>query len=602
VSTAGVEPPLAVIARIDNRSPHPARFAIAVDAHTVCTREVPPGRRRVDCACTSPWDAGVGHQVSVAAMEAAGPWSLSHLEVASHHGATRAYDLIVVPAGKGGRRPGVVVVAAVFIALLVLLCLPGPSWRRPVRVVHRTALIGITVFLALVTLAPMVSAFRVLLSPRLFGALALVAGAPRLWTAAAWLRRGDGQVRWRTAAWLAIVFAVVVGAYGAVAVRLLHERYHGNSSGFLQISRTLFDRHPVLGHRAEVRESLVFNPGGGYDGQFMYFAAFDPLLARYRSDPGTYRLFIDAPPYRFGRIGFSWLAVLFTGGRWPYFPAAMAWLVLISLGLTGVGLGALQPVAWPRPLLGALVVFIPGFWQSLQLCLPEPIAASLLVAGVVFVRAGRPRAAGALFAVSLLVRETGAVLAVALAAGAFWQGRRRDAAWLAGLALAPCVAWRFYVGWVLSPDWGLQAYWLDVNNLGLPFAGLAEMWRRVADGAYYPADPTVARAAIWFSALLVGGFALAACAAARLRTAVAVATAVYGAIALSLTFDSIWVHVGNGQRGGFELFLGLALLTATSPNSARAIRGGLWAFWVAAAGYVFLGGFDAEYIRATIMP
>ena len=41
----------------------------------------------------------------------------------------------------------------------------------------------------------------------------------------------------------------------------------------------------------------------------MYFATFDPLLRVYRNSPITYRRFMDAPPYRFGRIGFSLLRV-----------------------------------------------------------------------------------------------------------------------------------------------------------------------------------------------------------------------------------------------------------------------------------------------------
>ncbi len=550
----GVRPPLALIARVRNPSDHPLRISITFDQQPVCQREVGGGSRRIDCAFTGAWAAEQPHTIRFTS-EGAGavPWVLQYLEVATHHGATRAYDLIVVPSAlTDHRRPGAGWVAGVFLGFACLLTVPSPPLRKSLKLIHAVVFVVVLGFLALVALSPVLSPYLVLLSPRLFLGVCTLAWSPRLWAVASWLRRADDRRLRHRAALLLLVLAGVPAVYGAVVQRLLDERYHGNYSGFIQISRAQFDRNPMLNGRDDVRDTLVLSAGGGYDGQFMYFAAFDPLLRRYRNSPSTYQLFIDAPPYRFARIGFSWLATLFSGGRWQQFPVVMMWLLLASLAGTAVSLACLRPHADPRPLIGALVIVVPSFWQSVQLCLPEPVAASLLVSGFLCVVRGRSRAAGLLLGASLFVRETGALFILALVVSALWRGSRRDAAWLASLGFIPYLAWRLYVGSVLAPEWGLQGYWLNVNNLGMPFVGLAGMLRRVSSGQYYPADPTVSRAAVYYSALLVGGLCTAAFAALRERNAQAVSALLYGILAVSLTFDSIWIHVGNGQRGTYR--------------------------------------------------
>ena len=598
-ANAGVHSPFAVIARIQNLSRQPLRFSIAVDGASICEADVQPGQHRVDCAAAR-WDGAVGHAVRVNAVRQTGdPWALAYLEVATHHGATRNYDLVVVPASRAGVEWAWPWIAGLFVLCGLTALVPRPRMTRRVARAHTALRLVLLAFLAVVWLSPVVSPYEVLLSPRLFLALAAAGYLPWIWAGARWLIHGEARAAVRRAALVAIAAIVVLAVYGTVVERMRSSGFHGNYSGFLRISETMYDRDPMLNQRKDVRDTLFLDPGGGYDGQFMYFAAFDPLITRYRSAPATYRLYIDAPPYRFGRIGFIWLTVLFSGGQWPLFPAVMMWLLLAALGGAAVALGLVESGTGPQTVLGGLVILVPGFWQSVQLGLPEPVAAALLVAGFLAVLRGRPRWAGVMFAVSLLVRETGAILVVALVAQMWWRRQRQDAAWLAALAFAPYVAWRLYVGWVLGPDAGMQAYWL--KNVGMPLGGLADLWGHVRRGAYYPADLAVARAAVYFSALLIAAFGIAAFAAIRLRTVPAIAAVVYGTLALSLTYDSVWIHVGNGQRGTFEVFLALALLTATVPRQWKGLRYALGLFWIASAGYVFYGGFDAEFIRLTFL-
>jgi hypothetical protein len=64
----------------------------------------------------------------------------------------------------------------------------------------------------------------------------------------------------------------------------------------------------------------------------------------------------------------------------------------------------------------------------------------------------------------------------------------------------------------------------------------------------------------------------------------------------------IWVHVGNGQRGTYELFLMLTLSTLAIRSYRRHLQVPIVLFWCAAGGYTFFGAFDAELIRAAVFP
>jgi hypothetical protein len=595
--------PLAVIARIANSSPRARTYSFTLDGRRFCTREVGPGEHRIDCALAEGLQPGPGHTIGIGSdVERDVSWNLQYLEVATHHGATRAYDLIVVPRLLTAYdRPGAGGIVAVFLVFATLLSLPAARASRRAGVAYRAAAGLVVAFLSLVVLSPLVSRFLVLVSARWFFVAGLLVVAPRLrylWT---WIGIHAGhRTRRRVAVPLAI-FSFVLLPYGAVVSRLLDTRYGGNYSGFIQISRNLFDRNPLVNGRDEVRERVILSPGGGYDGQFVYFAAFDPLVTRFRHNPAAYSEFIDAPPYRLARIGLSWTAVLLSGGHWQYFPAVMMWAILGALAGLSAGLTMLRPGGERNPLIGSLVLLVPSFWQSVQLCLPEPLAAVFIVAGFAALFRNRPGLAGLLCGLSLFFRETGGIFVVLMLADSVVKGRTSSAVRFGVFALLPYLAWRVYLGSVLSPAWGIHAYWMNVNNLGVPFQGLLELLGRVWRGVYYPTDASVGRAAVWFSALLVVALATSIFAAIRLKSVAAIAASVYGLIAVSLTFDSIWIHVGNGQRGSYELFVSLAVLTATTAKEERAVRWALWCVWLVAAAYVLYGGFDSGLIRATII-
>lgn len=184
--------------------------------------------------------------------------------------------------------------------------------------------------------------------------------------------------------------------------------------------------------------------GSGYDGQFYYRLALDPLnLSR-----TAYGITLDAG-FRVQRIGLSVLSWLAAGGQRSLVPDSEV----------AVNLAALVVLAW----LGALIardagrhaawgLLVAGFWGfvfSIGRDLPEVIASCLLVGGLLAMRRDRPVAAGLLFAGAVLTLETtlDVVIAVGLVCVVELVRRRRrpgtrDLAWV--IPGAAFVGWQLF--------------------------------------------------------------------------------------------------------------------------------------------------------------
>jgi hypothetical protein len=596
-----LRPPFALIARLSNDTADTASFSIDVDGRRACEPHVAPHATdsRVDCEVTGAWELGHSHAIVI--RSAAAIWSLDSLELATHHGNTNGvHAIFVVPAGsRSFSRPSVGVIAGLWFFMVGLFLLPFPERMPRTALVCYWAVSGlIGVALVTIVVAPWVSSFAIVLSTGTLVRWAVVLALPGVWYQGRAILQlvPDSAKGWGPIAASVIVALAVTGSYAAVMLHGLRDA-NGNYSGFLRIDEAAFDENPLLRDRQDVRETLILR-AGGYDGQFMYFAAFDPFMRAFHADPVRYRKYMDAAPYRFGRIGFAWLTNLASLGAWQRYPTTMIWLVLGAIGVTAVGIAVAARHASVSPAWGLIVLLVPGFWASLGTGLPEPIAAAFLVFGYVAWTRGRWFAAGLLLAASLLVRETGAVLVVILAAATFLRAERRPALTMAVLAFLPVVLWRLYMGWVLYPDWGLEGFFFNPHDLGLPFAGFVELWGRIRSGTYLH---DIESAGIWYPIVLTSFWAFALVVAAVRRTALAWATVVYGTVAISLNYDAIWVHVGNGQRGTYELFVLVALSTVTLVNRSRAWRIGATAVWALAGACVFWLGLDAASIRETVL-
>src|SRR5262249_4908815 len=120
----------------------------------------------------------------------------------------------------------------------------------------------------------------------------------------------------------------------------------------------------------------------GYDGQFMYLMAFDPLIRRFTNDVAEYRRILDDPPYRYGRIGFSALTRALSAGAAERYPAVMVWLTVLAhlplaMAFAWLALGSAR-----SPFAALSYLAIPSFAASVAFALPEALAAAGLIAGI----------------------------------------------------------------------------------------------------------------------------------------------------------------------------------------------------------------------------
>jgi hypothetical protein len=202
-------------------------------------------------------------------------------------------------------------------------------------------------------------------------------------------------------------------------------------------------------------------PGTGYDGQWYFYSAHDPLLRA--PDPER---FIDLPAYRYGRILYPALAWALALGQ----PAALPWSML-GVNLLAVLVGAVACVDILRQLranrwLALAYAFSPPMLIGTAAMLTEPTSMALVTVGVALALRGRHWPAGCALALAVLAREPSAL--VALAFGLYALARldwRRGAAYLAPLVVP--ILWHLSI-WARM---GIMPSAQNQDNLTVPFGG-----------------------------------------------------------------------------------------------------------------------------------
>jgi hypothetical protein len=524
-----------------------------------------------------------------------GPWRLDSLEVSTVHGHSRGLLSLVILPADGPHRGSWLVALGLVVALLMLSAAgPRPFATRAARRLHSVATGVTVVFLTAVVLSPALSAFRVVVSPRslLLCALVIFVAPVRQQIDSLW--RTLGRNRPERAEHVALICGVVAVAlcFGLILADAIRDAA-GNESALLHFSRRFADGAPMLAERPELRRSLVVKEEG-YDGQFYYYMAFDPLLRRFAADPSTYRAYIDNPPYRYGRIAFSALVWVVSLGRPDRFPSVMVWLLPLANGVVALFVGF-----WILRRRGSLIWMAAcavnvGLIASMLSGLPEAVAAALLLGGIYYWDRRSLGTAAVYLGAALTVRETGALLLAALIV--FEAVRRRNWRGAATLAAAvlPVVAWRTYMCWQLFPSEGLGGFWANPHDLTFPFVGVFELWRNLSATPY-------GASGIVFPLLLLAGGILALWSATDRFEPLGLAAAGYALLGLSLNYEKIWHHLGSAERGSFELWILLTLLASSVPASAPRRRLAYRALFVSLAAYTFFLAPEAASARAGLL-
>jgi hypothetical protein len=247
--------------------------------------------------------------------------------------------------------------------------------------------------------------------------------------------------------------------------------YHFDSDAlrFVHIG-TYFTQHDPNGTR-------------GYDGQFYYYTAIDPLNAASLMDNATFRL---------QRVFYPLLVLVLAVGQTAFVPLAMMFVNLLAI-IGGTGIVACLLRRWGRsPWFALSYALASGMPVALQCDTAEPLTFALVALGVLCwdrVRALRdtntpppapaPRAhlAGALaFTAALLTRELAMFAVAGYGVAAVARRDWRTLAWAAA-SFAPLVLWSAYLS-ISSNYLGISyaqplehipflAYWLG-GNLGDP--------------------------------------------------------------------------------------------------------------------------------------
>jgi hypothetical protein len=600
-----LRPPFAIISRIRAAGSGTYSFVIGIDGRELCQAAFSDRlTSRIDCALTGSWRPAGLHQVTITEMAHRSDWQLEYLELATHYGRGGGLlDVRIVPPGtKVPSWPSAGVIALLWTITAGLVSIPPIRLPRSLYVIYWFVTIAIALLILAAEISSLFTEYSILIFWGAYWKWLLWILAPHVWALGLTTLRRIAATRSILAPYGAALAtaAIVLGLYGAVVQRRLHDDYRGNYSGFIQISREFFDNNPLFASRPDVRKTVLLTDGG-YDAQFMYAETFDPLMRRFRDQPDEYTRVADAPPYRFGRIGFVWITYLASLGRWDWFPATMVLLVLGATGLCAFLLARVAQNHGGRAFWALTVALIPGFWQSVQVALPEPIAAALLVGAYLALNHRHWLLAAVLGAVSLLIRETGAIFVVCAAAFMFLRGRRSQAIVFASTALLPLALWRGYVGLTLYSTWGTSAFFFNPQNTGAPFRGFLDLWATIARGEYFPDVPELIRAGIWYPVVVTTGLFVGIALAVVRPSVSSIAAMLYGLVAVSLNYSSIWVHVGNGQRGTYELFIMLALSAVSCRSLPKLIRISLLVFWSVSAVYVTFLAFDAAFIRYALL-
>jgi hypothetical protein len=346
----------------------------------------------------------------------------------------------------------------------------------------------------------------------------------------------------------------------AFVLARLHAWAKGHISRFI-----LVGRH--FATPAQLPHGIPVSPTYGYDGQFFYRLALDPLNLR----PTAYGITMDHP-YRYMRIGYPTLTWLVSLGQDFLVPVMLVVVNVAAIGALGWFGGVIARQAGRHALAGLLLPAYFGIITSLSRDTAEPLAAACLVAGLLAIRARRPVLAAFLLVYGVLTRETVMVAVVAIAAVRVVGLLRRPRSVRFGLDdlpwLLPTVA---FFAWqvVIKAATGSFALLADSGrNAGAPFiAPLRALEHNLAHVNAHQFD----QVDLWLLQVsILAAFALAAL--ARLRATNAPwherLAFVLFLVEICVVTPSTWNSLDSDLRSFIEVYLLAVIILLGTPRRA----------------------------------
>ena len=313
---------------------------------------------------------------------------------------------------------------------------------------------------------------------------------------------------------------------------------------------------------ARVPRGLTVRPNSdGFDGQFYYRLALDPLASR----PTDHGITLDVPSLRHQRILYPLLARALSLGSVRLLPWAMILVNFSALCLLGWLGGLYARSLQKHALWGVFLPLYPGSLLTLTRDLVELSEVALLVGSLLLLRRGRHAPATLLLVLAVLAKETALLVAVGAAlvyAADRLKGRGARVRWHYFAApLAVFLLWQA----ALFYNWGEVPVFAGRINLAAPFTGFAGF---LSDAAEYrtPLQRRVLPELLYLMAF--AGIVLY-CLRSTLATAhEIIAWFLYGALALLLS-RAIWVEDWTFMRAVTEFCVVGALILVGSRSRVR---------------------------------
>ena len=317
-------------------------------------------------------------------------------------------------------------------------------------------------------------------------------------------------------------------------------------------------------HRAQLPRGLLLVPSAGYDGQFYYRLALDPV----NWNRTAFGITMDQS-YRYTRIGYPILAWLVSLGQHQFVPVALVAINLIAVAAMAFLGGMFARDAGRHALWGLAFAAYFGLVISVGRDTAEPLAEACMLGGLLAYRRNRPLLATAAFVVGAITRETILLAPAAIAVTRLVaMGRRRARPGLADLTwLVPACAYglvELAVHVVVRGEFPLLAN--GDRNLAVPFTAMIDALRydirHINTAHLSPIDISLLEYAT------LGIFVLAGLAVLLVTTAPAHERLafVFFVLQLGLLSSQIWTSTFGEGRSLIEPYLMALILLLATPR------------------------------------
>jgi hypothetical protein len=327
---------------------------------------------------------------------------------------------------------------------------------------------------------------------------------------------------------VAALFALVVG-------QRLETTYYGNATGFVLFGR-LFARYTRPPSSAVIRSPI------GYDGQFFYLQATDPLLLR----DSTLAGFVNTDqPFRMQRMAYPALAYLLAAGQRSRLPESLLAVNLLAVAAVTAGFATYAHRRGWSGWWGLAVGLMAGLLTGTLRDLSDPLAIASVLAGLILWRERRRAWAALLLSVAVLAREPMllAVAAIAIdAAMRWWRARGtpsagsrilREAWPVVAIPVAAFLIWQVYIDLRFG------------GNAASASSAFKPPFVNVLDEVRHALDDPAGVDSVWdlaYLTLMVSGIAAAAALVRDRVTSSGLAALMFGLTLLVLVFGDPWSY------------------------------------------------------------